>query len=52
MLTKLDIMDRGTDATAVLRNQVVPLRLGYVAVVNRSQADIVGGKAGTACAST
>jgi dynamin 1-like protein len=40
VLTKLDIMDRGTNATAALANLVVPLRLGYVAVVNRSQADI------------
>ena len=30
VLTKLDIMDRGTDASAVLRNEVVPLRLGYI----------------------
>ena len=30
MLTKLDIMDRGTDASAVLRNEAVPLRLGYI----------------------
>lgn len=42
VLTKLDIMDRGTDAAAVLRNEVIPLRLGYVGVVNRSQADIAG----------
>jgi dynamin 1-like protein len=40
VLTKLDIMDRGTNAVPVLKNRVVPLRLGYVAVVNRSQADI------------
>ncbi len=40
MLTKLDIMDRGTDASAILRNEVVPLRLGYIGMVNRSQADI------------
>lgn len=40
VLTKLDIMDRGTDAAAVLRNEVVPLRLGYVGVVLRSQEDI------------
>ncbi|WIA15453.1 hypothetical protein OEZ85_002099 [Tetradesmus obliquus] len=40
VLTKLDIMDRGTNALPALRNLVVPLRLGYVAVVNRSQADI------------
>ena len=30
VLTKLDIMDRGTDATAALRNEVVPLRLGHI----------------------
>ncbi len=30
VLTKLDIMDRGTDAVAVLKNEVVPLRLGYI----------------------
>ncbi|EIE21671.1 hypothetical protein COCSUDRAFT_37405 [Coccomyxa subellipsoidea C-169] len=40
VLTKLDIMDRGTDAAAILRNEVVPLRLGYIGMVNRSQADI------------
>jgi len=40
VLTKLDIMDRGTNAAAALRNEVVPLRLGYVGVVLRSQEDI------------
>ena len=30
VLTKLDIMDRGTNAATVLKNQVVPLRLGYI----------------------
>ena len=40
VLTKLDIMDRGTNAAHILRNQHIPLRLGYVAVVNRSQDDI------------
>ena len=40
VLTKLDIMDRGTDASAILRNEVVPLRLGYIGLVCRSQADI------------
>ena len=40
MLTKLDIMDRGTDAGAVLRNEVLPLRLGHLGVVNRSQHDL------------
>ena len=40
VLTKLDIMDKGTDASAMLRNQIVPLRLGYIGMVNRSQMDI------------
>ena len=40
VLTKLDIMDRGTDAVAVLRNEAVPLALGFVGVVLRSQEDI------------
>jgi len=40
VLTKLDIMDRGTDAAAVLRNEVLPLRLGHLGVVNRSQHDL------------
>ena len=30
VLTKLDIMDRGTDATSILHNDVVPLRLGHI----------------------
>ena len=40
VVTKLDIMDRGTDAVAYLRGEVVPLRLGYTGVVNRCQQDI------------
>jgi hypothetical protein len=34
---QLDIMDRGTNARNFLLGNVVPLRLGYVGVVNRSQ---------------
>lgn len=41
VLTKLDIMDKGTNAVKMLQNQVVPLRMGYVGVVLRSQRDIV-----------
>ncbi|XP_047315162.1 dynamin-related protein 3A-like [Impatiens glandulifera] len=41
VITKLDIMDRGTDAKNFLLGKVVPLRLGYVGVVNRSQEDIM-----------
>ncbi|KAG5412848.1 hypothetical protein IGI04_000415 [Brassica rapa subsp. trilocularis] len=41
VITKLDIMDRGTDARNLLLGKVVPLRLGYVGVVNRCQEDIL-----------
>nr|XP_048333590.1 dynamin-related protein 3A-like isoform X1 [Ziziphus jujuba var. spinosa] len=41
VITKLDIMDRGTDARNLLLGKVIPLRLGYIAVVNRSQEDII-----------
>ncbi|KAJ9184117.1 hypothetical protein P3X46_007889 [Hevea brasiliensis] len=40
VITKLDIMDRGTNACNLLLGGVVPLRLGYVGVVNRCQEDI------------
>jgi len=40
VLTKLDLMDHGTDAREVLGGKVYPLRHGYIAVVNRSQRDI------------
>lgn len=40
VLTKLDIMDKGTNARDVLLNKVYPLKLGYIGVINRSQADI------------
>ena len=33
-------MDQGTDCSEVLANRIIPLRRGYVAVVNRSQKDI------------
>jgi replication fork clamp-binding protein CrfC len=40
VLTKVDIMDQGTDCADILSNRVVPLRRGYIAVVNRSQKEI------------
>jgi vacuolar protein sorting-associated protein 1 len=44
-ITKIDIMDRGTDARALLLNKgEVPLKLGYIGIKNRSQADIQEGK--------
>ncbi|XP_021776246.1 dynamin-related protein 3A-like [Chenopodium quinoa] len=44
VITKLDIMDRGTDARNFLLGKVIPLRLGYVGVVNRSQEDIANNR--------
>ncbi|KXJ10943.1 dynamin-1 [Exaiptasia diaphana] len=44
VITKLDLMDSGTDAKDILENRVFPLRRGYVGIVNRSQADIDGRK--------
>jgi len=41
VLTKLDLMDRGTDCLEVLQGRVYPLRHGFIATVNRSQQDIV-----------
>ncbi|GMH20882.1 hypothetical protein Nepgr_022724 [Nepenthes gracilis] len=38
---RLDIIDRGTDARNFLLGKVIPLKLGYVGVVNRSQEDIM-----------
>ncbi|CAG9313802.1 unnamed protein product [Blepharisma stoltei] len=40
VITKLDIMDRGTNAKRILLGEEIPLRLGYVGVKNRSQEDI------------
>lgn len=37
VLTKLDIMDAGTNARDIILNKVYPLKLGYIPVVNRSQ---------------
>ena len=44
VLTKLDLMDEGTDARDILENKVFSLRRGYIGVVNRSQKDIDGSK--------
>ncbi|KAG5850026.1 hypothetical protein ANANG_G00077900 [Anguilla anguilla] len=44
VITKLDLMDEGTDAREVLENKLLPLRRGYIGVVNRSQKDIEGRK--------
>lgn len=38
--TKLDLMDQGTDAVDLLTGKVIPVKLGIIGVVNRSQQDI------------
>lgn len=44
VLTKLDLMDQGTDAMDVLMGKVVPVKLGIIGVVNRSQQAIIDNK--------
>ncbi|KAH8738571.1 hypothetical protein FG386_001986 [Cryptosporidium ryanae] len=44
VVTKIDLMDRGTDASKMLHGDEVPLRLGYTGVKNRSSADLKAGK--------
>ena len=41
VLTKLDIMDSGTDARKALMNEEIELKLGYVGVKNRSKQDLI-----------
>ncbi|KAF0274450.1 hypothetical protein FOG51_00676 [Hanseniaspora uvarum] len=40
VITKLDLMDDGTNALEILTGKVYPLKLGFVGVVNRSQQDV------------
>lgn len=44
VLTKLDLMDHGTNAMDILSGRVYPLKLGFIGIVNRSQQDIQNGK--------
>lgn len=44
VLTKLDLMDHGTNALDILSGRVYPLKLGFIGVVNRSQQDIQSNK--------
>ncbi|KAL8742336.1 MAG: hypothetical protein Q9190_005159 [Brigantiaea leucoxantha] len=44
VLTKIDLMDHGTNALDILSGRVYPLKLGFIGVVNRSQQDIHGNK--------
>eukprot|EP01016_Furgasonia_blochmanni_P039369 TRINITY_DN4881_c0_g2_i13.p1 TRINITY_DN4881_c0_g2~~TRINITY_DN4881_c0_g2_i13.p1 ORF type:complete len:725 (+),score=184.79 TRINITY_DN4881_c0_g2_i13:160-2334(+) len=40
VFTKIDIMDKGTNARRMILGQDIPMRLGYVGVKGRSQQDI------------
>uniref|UniRef100_A0A2P2K3Y6 Uncharacterized protein MANES_02G009200 n=3 Tax=Rhizophora mucronata TaxID=61149 RepID=A0A2P2K3Y6_RHIMU len=40
VLTKIDLMDRGTDAAEILEGKAYRLKYPWIGVVNRSQADI------------
>lgn len=44
VLTKIDLMDEGTNCVDVIQGKVYPLKLGYIGVVCRSQKDILAGK--------
>ena len=43
VITKLDIMDEGSDVRNLLLNEEIPLKFGYVGVKNHSKKDLVGG---------
>lgn len=43
IITKVDLMDEGTDALELLQGEIYPLKLGYIGVVCRSQKDINDG---------
>jgi len=40
ILTKLDLVDAGVDAFEALTGKVIPLKKGYIGIINRSQAEI------------
>ena len=41
VITKIDIMDKGTNAKRMLEGKDVQLRLGFIGIKNRSQQDII-----------
>ncbi|KAK9765727.1 Dynamin- GTPase protein [Basidiobolus ranarum] len=41
VITKIDLMDAGTNALDILAGRVIHLKLGFIGVVNRSQQDNV-----------
>ena len=41
VITKIDIMDKGTNAKSMIEGKDVSLRLGFIGIKNRSQQDII-----------
>ena len=41
VVTKIDIMDKGTNAKRMIEGKDVQLRLGFIGIKNRSQQDII-----------
>ncbi len=44
VITKIDLMDSGINPLDMLNGNTIPLKLGYIGVVNRSQKDINNNK--------
>lgn len=44
VLTKIDLMDQGTDVIDILAGRIIPLKYGYIPVINRGQKDIANNK--------
>lgn len=44
VLTKIDLMDKGTDVISILSGRIIKLRFGFVPIVSRSQEDIDNNK--------
>lgn len=40
VLTKVDLMDKGSNCKEILLNQLIKLKLGYIALKNRSKLDL------------
>lgn len=44
VITKIDLMDTGTNALDILTGRVINLKLGFIGIVNRSQQDTADNK--------
>eukprot|EP01147_Barroeca_monosierra_P008546 gene8546-993_t len=40
VITKIDLMDKGTDASNILTGELIDVKLGIIGIINRSQFDI------------